>query len=248
MDEEDVPALLAWGLTSETIWLWSVAVATSNSSTQMIGRASARRLATVEEALDHATELLKSEGVGAVTVSEVARRMGLRAPSLYKYFPSRNAIYDAVFARGNREINAAVDAAVETVRPGLDRMLAASRAVLRWSFANPGMAQLMFWRPVPGFEPSAASFEPSMAMWLRFRVDLTIAAQQGELDESADSEDVLRLLTIVIAGITSQQMSNQPDVGYDDGAFTSLTEQALAMFVHEHSITKTQPRSRKART
>jgi AcrR family transcriptional regulator len=203
----------------------------------MTDRASARRLATVEEALDHAAELLKSEGVGAVTVSEVARRMGLRAPSLYKYFPSRNAIYDAVFARGNREINASVDAAVRTARPGLDRMLAASRAVLRWAFANPGMAQLMFWRPVPGFEPSAESFEPSQAMWLRFRADLMIAAQNGELDESADSDDVLRLLTIVIAGITSQQMSNQPDVSYDDGAFTSLTERALAMFVHEHSAT-----------
>lgn len=200
-------------------------------------RIAARREATVGEALDHAVAILVSDGVGAVTVSEIARRMGMRAPSLYKYFPSLHAIYDALFARGNVEINAFVESAVDGIEPGLRRLLAASGAMLRWSHNNPGLAQLMFWRPVPGFEPSSESFEPSQKMWHRFRADLATAAELGELDPAADSDDALRLLTIISAGIFSQQMANQADASFDEGAFTSLTAQALAMFVQHHSPT-----------
>ena len=205
-------------------------------------RLGARREATVEEALDHAVAILVADGVGAVTVSEIARRMGMRAPSLYKYFPSLNAIYDALFARGNFEINAWVDDAVRDVEPGLERVLAASRAVLRWVDAAPGLAQLMFWRPVPGFVPSAEAFQPSRALWDRVRADLATAARRRELAASADSDEAMRMLTIVISGIVSQQMANEPDASFDEGVFTSLTEQSLAMFVRHYS-----PRRRRER-
>ena len=45
-------------------------------------------------------------GVGGLSLGEVARRMGLRTPSLYVYFDSKNAVYDAVFARGWRSVGA----------------------------------------------------------------------------------------------------------------------------------------------
>ncbi|HEY5335087.1 MAG TPA: TetR/AcrR family transcriptional regulator [Mycobacteriales bacterium] len=205
-------------------------------------RVAARRESTIDEALDHALTILDSDGVGAVTVSEIARRMGMRAPSLYKYFPSLHAIYDALFSRGNVAVNAFVAGAAEGVDPGLPRLLAGSRAVLRWSHDSAGLAQLMFWRPVPGFEPSPASYEPSQAMWQRFRADLAAAAEAGELDPTADSDEVLRLLTIVIAGISSQQMANQPGASFEEGSFTSLIDRALAMFVQHHS-----PRNKKGK-
>lgn len=199
------------------------------------GRIAARREATVAEALDHAVAVLTSEGVGAVSVSEIARRLGMRAPSLYKYFPSLHAIYDALFLRGYVELNAHVEVVNADCEPGLRRLLASSRAVLRWSHDNSGLAQLMFWRPVPGFTPSRESFAPSEAMWRRFREDLASASRHGELGEDADTEEGLRLLSIVIAGVSSQQMANQPDASFDDGAFTSLSDRALAMFVQQHT-------------
>jgi hypothetical protein len=61
------------------------------------------------------------------------------------------------------------------------------------------------------------------------------------LVRSADSDDTLRLLTAITAGICSQQLANQPGVSYEDGLFTSLTDRALEMFVHAHA-----PRPRKA--
>ena len=104
---------------------------------------------------------MHEEGVGALSVSEVARRMGIRGPSLYKYFPSRHALYDALFARGLADQLSAVHSAVRSEPRGVPRIRAGATAVVRWAVEHPALAQLLFWRPVPGFEPSPAAFAPS---------------------------------------------------------------------------------------
>ena len=60
------------------------------------------------------------------------------------------------------------------------------------------------------------------------------AAQAGDLDATADSDETLRLLTAILAGIGSQQVANEPEASYDNGIFTTLTDRALAMFVDQH--------------
>src|SRR5215213_8546619 len=92
-------------------------MATASSPT--LSRVQRRRAAVMDEALDHAMDLMTTEGVGALSVSEVARRMGIRGPSLYKYFPSRHAMYDALFARGLAGEHSAVYAASERAPRGL---------------------------------------------------------------------------------------------------------------------------------
>jgi AcrR family transcriptional regulator len=206
-----------------------------------VTRVSARRRATIEEALDHAEQILGQEGAGVVSVAEIARRMGIRPPSLYKYFPSLHAIYDALFARGNARLSVYVDEALDGQTPGLDRLLEQCRAMSRWSMLNQGLAPLLFWRPIPGFQPSPASFELATELVARARDDVRVAVRKRQLVRSADSVDTLRLLTAITAGICSQQLANQPGVSYEDGLFTSLTDRALEMFVHAHA-----PRPRKA--
>lgn len=46
-----------------------------------------------------------------MTLHEVARRVGLRQPSLYVYVASKLDLYDAMFARANAELLARVDGA-----------------------------------------------------------------------------------------------------------------------------------------
>ena len=69
-----------------------------------LDRRARRRQETIEEVLDIAVEIMTEQGVAGLSIGEVARRMGIRPPSLYVYFPSKEAIYDALFARGAREI------------------------------------------------------------------------------------------------------------------------------------------------
>jgi len=50
---------------------------------------------------------------------------------------------------------------VAGAEPGLAALIAGLEASGRWLLANPAIAQLMFWRPVPSFEPSPEAFAPA---------------------------------------------------------------------------------------
>ena len=196
----------------------------------------------MEEALDHAQAIVAEQGAGAVTVSEIARRMGMRAPSLYKYFPSLHAIYDALFARGNAQLTEYIYAAIEGREPGLDCLLEGQRAFIRWGTREVGLAPLLFWRPIPGFEPSADSYAPAQALWQRGRDELKTAVHKRQLSKAADSDEAMRILTAAVAGVCSQQLANQPGARFEDGLFTSLTDEVLDMFVSYYT-----PSERRAR-
>ncbi len=193
-------------------------------------RVDRRRRQTVEEALDHAVDIVTESGVGALSMSEVARRMGMRAPSLYKYFPSLHAAYDALFRRGLSAHQQTVRTATEEATSGVARLRAGARATVAWSVENPALAQLMFWRPVPGFEPSQDTFRESETDMGNVRAEFTAAVAAGELDPAADSAEAVRLWTVIISGLISQQMANEPGVPYETGHFTALTDDALDMF------------------
>src|SRR3712207_9588699 len=56
------------------------------------------------EILDAAWALVREEGLAAPTMRGLGARVGMRAQSLYGYFPSKHAIYDAMFGEANREL------------------------------------------------------------------------------------------------------------------------------------------------
>jgi len=205
-----------------------MATGRSHNETTRVDR---RRAAVRDEALEHAIALMGQEGVGALTVSEVARRMGIRGPSLYKYFPSRHALYDALFARGLAGQQAALHAAVESVPRGVPRIRASATAAVRWAVEHAALAQLLFWRPVPGFEPSPAAFAPSAADMADVRAEFAEAVRLGQLAPAADSGDAVRLYTVVLAGLISQQLANQPGVPFAEGVFSRLTGAAIDSFL-----------------
>jgi AcrR family transcriptional regulator len=199
-------------------------------------RRTRRRNQTVQEILDVALEVMAQEGVAALSLAEVARRMGMRPPSLYQYFPSKMAIYDALFERAaNRALGV-----VEAYRPGLTddplrAIAAAQEAVVSWAIANPVLAQLLHWRPVPGFEPSARAFEPAIRQLELVREALAAAAGAGQLAAAAASDDGVALYTVLVSGVISQQLSNDPAAPAGQGRFTRLAPAALDMFVRYYS-------------
>lgn len=210
-------------------------MAIPSSGDQSASRTQLRRAVVADLIIDHAEAILDERGAGAVTVSEIARRMGMRAPSIYKYFDSINAIYDAVFARGQARLESFVYDAVGGCEPGLQTLLEGNRALVRWATREPGLAALLFWRPVPGFEPSPQTFAAAEDFMNVARTHLGLAVARGELAPAADSDEAQRLLTVLIAGIVSQQMANQPGVSYAEGLFTCLTDDVLSMFVQQYA-------------
>jgi AcrR family transcriptional regulator len=203
----------------------------SASSVAMEGsRRRVRRQQTIEEALDIAVMIMTEVGVGGLSMSEIARRLGMRQPSLYKYFSSLHAVYDALFARGLARSDAAVMAAAEQQAAGVARVRAGAKAWVRWAVENPALAQLLVWRPVPGFAPTEATFAVSVQQMAQLQAEMAAAVGAEELQPQAASVEALRLYTVVLSGVISQQLANEPGAGYDAGIFSSLTDAALDMF------------------
>ncbi len=51
---------------------------------------------TKQRILEKSLELFSAKGYDAVSVGEIAKAVGIKAPSLYNHFPSKQAIFDAI--------------------------------------------------------------------------------------------------------------------------------------------------------
>ena len=194
---------------------------TAGNAARRPDRRARRRQETIAEILGIATDVMTEEGVNGLSLAEIARRLGVQPPSLYKYFPSLMAVYDELFRRGQAEHLAVMREAMAAAEPGLDALTAGLEASGRWALANRAIAQLMFWRPVPSFEPSAGAFAPSMEMVAFQRAAMTDAVAAGQLGPEADSDDAVDLVSTLIAGVVSQAIANEPDLAWGEGRFTS---------------------------
>jgi AcrR family transcriptional regulator len=202
-----------------------------------LDRRQRRRQETISEVLDIAAEIMAEQGVAGLSVGEVARRMGIRPPSLYVYFPSKHAMYDALFARGAQEVldhvRADVDAQGED--PSLDELLLhVAETFVGWSIEHPAYTQLLFWRPVPGFAPSADAYAPAVELIELTRARFADLQDRGLVRADADLDDVQRDWTVLLSGVISQQLSNAPGESLAEGRFTSGLPTLVTMFVRHY--------------
>ncbi len=202
-----------------------------------------RRQETIEEILAIAEAVMTEDGVNGLSLSEVARRLGVKPPSIYKYFDSLMAIYNAIFERGHHAHLEAMRDAMARAEPGLDSLLAGLEASGRWAVANPAVAQLMFWRPVPSFEPSAEAFEPSVEMARIQRRALADAVRAGQLGPGADSDEALWVTSVFISGVIGQTLANEPGVPWGEGRFSPLVPKLLGTLAALYPPTTPRRRS-----
>ncbi|WP_436778094.1 TetR/AcrR family transcriptional regulator [Yinghuangia sp. YIM S09857] len=194
-------------------------------------RRSRRRAETREEILDIALDLMAEEGVAGLSLAAVARHLGIRPPSLYKYFPSRHAVYDALFQRGQEQYRDTVAAAAARApEPGLAAIGAAFDAGARWIMRNQTLSQLLFWRPVPKFAPTPQAYAPALDIRDLMRGLVAAAVDRGELHPLAAAPEGLDLLAALITGPVSQQLANEPDVAFEDGRYMRLVARLPDLF------------------
>jgi AcrR family transcriptional regulator len=185
-------------------------------------RRARRRQETISEILEIARDVMTEEGVNGLSLAEVARRLGVQPPSLYKYFPSLMAIYDALFLEGQRQNLEAMRGGMQAAEPGLDALVAGLEASGRWCLDNRAVAELLFWRPVPSFHPSPEAFAVSTEMVELQRGALADAVAKGQLGPGANEEGAIYLVSTIIVGVLSQAFANEPDLPWGEGRFTPM--------------------------
>jgi AcrR family transcriptional regulator len=192
-------------------------------------RRARRRQETIEEILAIAAAVMTEEGVNGLSLSEVARRLGVKPPSIYKYFDSIMGIYDALFERGQRANLDVMRVAMEGAPPGLAALAAGLEASGRWALDHPATAQLLFWRPVPSFEPTTQAMAPSIEMVRLQRQALADAVAAKQLGPGADSDEALWVTSVFVSGVLGQAMANEPGVPWGHGRFSPLLPKLLGV-------------------
>ena len=182
-------------------------------------RRARRRQETIDEILHIAIDVMSEHGVNGLTLAEVARRLGVQPPSIYKYFPSIGAVYDALFKRAASENLAVLREGMARDAPGLDALTTGLEASGRWVLQNQALAQLLFWRPVPGFEPSPEAFAPSEEIASLQQQAIADAVAAGQLGPEA-LKDAGLVVSILIKGVLTQAMANEPHLQWGEGRFT----------------------------
>lgn len=183
----------------------------------MRDRRSERHAATRAEILAAAWELARTEGLAGLSLRDLARAVGMKAPSLYSYFDSKHAIYDAMFAQGATEFLEGQRSLRFTGDPLAD-LKSGMAFFVGFCTSDPVRYQLMFQRTIPEFVPSPASFAIAVEGLGATQVRL---ASMGFTDP-----EVLDLLTAIGTGLTDQQISNDP--GGD--RWVRLVDEAMEMF------------------
>ena len=183
-------------------------------------RVAERREATRREILDAAWAVAREQGLAQLTLREVAARVGMRAPSLYSHFASKNAIYDAMFAEAWTQYLRELSRTPRRRDARHARALRASaRTVLRLRGRRP--------RPPPADEPA---HDPRLRADARrptprgARRSTLFRAQLAALGVTRD-EDV-DLCMALIGGLIDAQLANDP--GGD--RWGRLVDRAVDMF------------------
>ena len=182
-------------------------------------RRAERHIETRERIVQTAWALARERGLAGWSLRDVAESVGMRAPSLYVYFDSKNALYDAMFADGYRTLMARI-AATSTEGAPAEVLRRAANLSFDFSVEDPARHQLLFLRTIPGFTPSADSYTLAQAV-LEKLTDVLRTAGVGSTEQ-------VDLWTAMFTGMASQQISNDP--GGDrwhrliDDAVTLLTE------------------------
>ena len=151
--------------------------------------------------IEAAWALARRDGLGAVSLHGVAAAVGLRQPSLYVYFDSKLALYDAMFADGYRKL---LDLCNERDYRGKprDSLVAFLRDQVEWSGADFVRYQLLFQRSIPGFEPSPQSWALALQFYELASALLSAAGLTAEAD--------IDLFSALVSGMSSQQAANDP--------------------------------------
>ena len=82
----------------------------------------------------------------SVTLREVARRIGIAAPSIYEHFPSREAIVYAAIDESVAELRASFEQAIRGEHDPLGRLRTGCAAYLRFANERPGQYRVLFGR------------------------------------------------------------------------------------------------------
>ncbi|MFI5041106.1 MAG: TetR/AcrR family transcriptional regulator [Acidimicrobiales bacterium] len=205
---------------------------------EMTGWRETRRRSARDAIVDAAWALVREEGLAGLSLRDLARQAGITPPTVYAYFESKNAIYDAMFGDAATQLAEAMAEPFDCGDPR-EILVAGMRRFVEFCLSDLVRYQLLFQRTLPGFEPSPTSYAPAVRA-------LASAQEWLALNRITEPRHI-DLGTALVTGLVDQQVSNDP--GGD--RWTRLIDESMDMFLahcqQTHSSRRATSRPRRAK-
>ena len=170
--------------------------------------------------LEAARGIMREDGVAALSMQELARRMEMRAPSLYNYFTGKMDIYDALFRLGFRLFSEHMAQATQAAQGWEEEIRLSMEAYMTFALESPELYQLCFERPVPGFVPSEESLQASFGALQQAYA--RVAKLYNSFEAGLPPEQTVDLVIAMMHGLTALHLANEPHLPVGEGRFGSL--------------------------
>jgi AcrR family transcriptional regulator len=188
----------------------------------------ARRRNARADLVATAWEIVREDGLGALSLRDLARRAGITTPTVYAYFESKNAIFDAMFEEAAQSFADIKSESLETDDPQ-SNLVADARRFVDFCTSDVARYQLLFQHLLPGFVPSPQAYAPAVRA---LQMTREMLARSG-VSNPAHWD----IWTALMTGLVDQQIANDP--GGD--RWSRLVEEVVAMFLAHSARTDTTP-------
>ena len=178
----------------------------------------ARRRDARAELLSTAWQIVREDGLGGLSLRDLARRAGITPPTVYAYFESKNAIFDAMFGEAAQAFAERMSEPPADHDPQVN-LVAEARRFLDFCTSDVARYQLLFQHQIPGFNPSPESYAPAVRA-----LELT---REHLADNGAPAPAHCDIWTALTTGLVDQHIANDP--GGD--RWIRLIDEVVAMFL-----------------
>lgn len=163
-----------------------------------------RRAVTVEAVIELAGSVNPSE----ITTAAIAKHMNVTQGALFRHFPSKDAIWQAVMEWMAERLLARIDRAARDIESPLEAMRAMFMSHVEFVIEHPGVPRMMFGE----LQRAEASPAKRMAQTLiqryaeRIRARIEAGKVGGEIATEADTQAAATLFIGTIQGLVMQSM------------------------------------------
>ena len=195
-------------------------VPASDGLDQSPDRRRLRHDAKKQRIVSEAWALAHEHGLAAIPLRDLATQVDLQQPSLYAYFDSKLAIYEAMYTQAIEALRDEYHAQIWPEDPD-EALVAFVECSIRFTTDDVIRHQLLFQRSIPGFKPPAraqrALADVRQVGWERL--------QAVGVHDLATAD----IFTAIVSGLTNQQAFNDPK----GDRWLSIARRTIEMYLVE---------------
>ncbi len=160
-----------------------------------------RKQEIVEVALDVTDQL----GVGALSTTAIAARIGITQPAIFRHFPKKSDLWEGIGQHLVEQMQERWDAALTTEGPARDRAAALARAQLTFIALRPAVLDIVFSRQL--HNENATLRLLFQRVLLRLSGHFETLFRQMRPDDSAEAQRDAALIALSILPATALRWS-----------------------------------------